>query len=88
MEKISKIWSDIKFRYQEYRRAKLLKELKRDSTYAIQMMEFNNELFICHNGTPIVPVGFLNTDSVTAIRSSREAWISHKLRNNNLFNIY
>lgn len=80
MNQVNNWWSRITARWADWRLRKLNKSLRRNSNDAIQLMEFNGEMYICHLGTPIVSATRLNADAVTVVRESREVWIDYKLR--------
>lgn len=79
MANLNTWWSRITARWADWRIRRLNKSLRRSSDNAIQLMEFDGEMYICHEGIPVVSAKRLKTDAVTVVRESREVWIDYKL---------
>lgn len=82
MSRVANIWGGLTARWAAHRHNKLIKALQRDSLQAIQLMEFDGAIYICHYDTPIINIDHLSNKAhaVAVIRQSREKWIKHKLQ--------
>lgn len=54
------------------------RRLSRESRRAVQVMEFEGDVWLSLDGVPVLPVGALAWDLATTLTVSREAWAHFK----------
>lgn len=54
------------------------RRLSRESRRAVQVMEFEGDVWLSLDGVPVLPVGALAWDMATTLTVSREAWVHYK----------
>lgn len=62
------------------RKAKESRRLEMASEKAVQLMEYGGELYVSHNGEPVLPLDGLKWDLATTLTSMRGAWVSWQER--------
>lgn len=50
--------------------------IERESKHAVQVREFDGDIYICLNGVPLIKGDSICGDIVTAVEESREAWMT------------
>lgn len=56
------------------------KSLERDCNKAIQLTEFDGQIFISYYDTPLVCISHLSGDAVETVKDSRRSWVKFQLR--------
>ena len=52
--------------------------LAKESADRLQVREFNGELYLCHDGAPIVPEQMLNAPLLAALKHARSVFASYR----------
>lgn len=60
--------------------------LTRESRRAVQVMEFEGDVYISVNGVPVVPTDALAWDTPTTLNVAREAYMQYKEENERIKN--
>lgn len=60
------------------RRERQERRLRREAGRAVQVMEFEGDVYLSMGGVPLLPLGALSWDMGTTLSVAREAWVHYK----------
>lgn len=69
----------LKNRREDSRRNRYIR-LNREAFHRIQVMEYDNRLFICFDGMPIVEEKLLDCRIEDAVNEARKSWVRYEFR--------
>lgn len=69
----------LKKRRENSRRNRYIR-LNREAYHRIQVMEYDNRLFICFDGMPIVEEKLLDCRIEDAVNDARKSWVKYEFR--------
>lgn len=73
-------WASKTTAYKEQRAIEAQQEQERLSFQAINVMEFNGQLYIASNGVPVVPASSLSKNIEDVVADSRKSYLEWKSR--------
>lgn len=79
MKTIKEFWRSLRRHISAKREQQRRRTAELESLHALQIREYDNKVYICLDGVPLLTENHLKTDIVSALWEARDNYVSYKL---------